>query len=351
MPHTLQRKMSRLFHPRASSNGNNHKGEKGEGGKKSNQVAQQQDSVGVNSLPRPYISLVFVDDELIVSCPSDTPISPRPKPFSFSSLSFRRPSTASSQSTITPPASRIPTPPHEQLVDEFEEPLVHTRVPPPSPHETSHLATSYFDFSHSSLPSIDNKVTLTAFHAHTVPPSPLSASYLSPRNQDSSYTFPSPSPSQASRISQEPVSRFSDWGTSIEGTSRNPSSEDLSDEDEAGSITEVTSSSHEQEKAIKTHHGHLTISPSPSSSESPSPPSPLPPPNRRSASTTTARRHRPHLLLHHHHSTHARLPRESRVADSSFPELAVAFYASLEKFRERKGVERRASTGSLGGAV
>ncbi|GAA5830439.1 hypothetical protein JCM5353_005844 [Sporobolomyces roseus] len=319
--------MSRLFHPRASSNGNNNKGEKGEGGKKSNQVAQQQDSV-------------------------DTPISPRPKPFSFSSLSFRRPSTASSQSTITPPASRIPTPPHEQLVDKFEEPLVHTRVPPPSPHETSHLATSYFDFSHSSLPPIDNKVTLTAFHAHTVPPSPLSASYLSPRNQDSSYTFPSPSPSQVSHIGEEPVSRFSDWGTSIEGTSRNPSSEDLSDEDEAGSITELTSFSHEQkEKDIKTHLEHLTISPSPCPSESPSPPSLLPPPNRRSAPTTTARRHRPHLLLHHHHSTHARLPRESRVADSSFPELAIAFFSSVEKFRESKGVERRASTGSLGGAV
>ena len=51
MPHTLQRKMSKLFHPRASSVGNGNKGEGGGVGKKSNQVAQPE-STRMPSLPR-----------------------------------------------------------------------------------------------------------------------------------------------------------------------------------------------------------------------------------------------------------------------------------------------------------
>ena len=200
-------------------------------------------------------------------------------------------------------------------------------------------------------------MTLTAFHAHSVPPSPLSASYLSqrkPQLESSSYAFPSPSTaSQVSRIGEEPVSRFSDWGTSIEGSgSRNPSSEDLSDDEEGGggggSVTDLTGP---ESKVITTHRGHITISETLSRSSSPSSSPPPPSPTRhRSAPATTDLQHRPHLLHHHHHSTHSHLPRESRVADSSYPELAVAFFTSVKKFKERK-LERRASTGSLGGAV
>ncbi|GAA5932720.1 uncharacterized protein JCM15063_002185 [Sporobolomyces koalae] len=59
--------------------------------------------------------------------------------------------------------------------------------------------------------------------------------------------------------------------------------------------------------------------------------------------------HHHHSHSHHRHARHALLPKPT-IADSSYPELAVAFFSSLTRSKARK-LERRASTGSLGGAV
>ncbi|GAA5877474.1 hypothetical protein JCM16303_003347 [Sporobolomyces ruberrimus] len=333
------------------------------------------------------------------------PAHPRPRPtFSLSSLSFRRPSVASTaSSTLTPPESPPPeTPPPVQPDPELSQSssdsssfVLHIRVPPPSlfdpfPEPLSFLGRSP---AHAHLQKASPSEHL---HSHSAPPSPIIDAFPFPPRftQDRHPQELPPSTSQSSDTSlrNEPPSAFSDWGTSINGTSRNASSANLSDGEEEGSATEGSSSVDANARehsvvdatftAIGDHQDpELNDEPSPSGIPSqrkssasskptshldslPSASSTLNPSHRRSAPTAsdkhpapvliqkpTPLHHRPHLAPHHHHSIHSKFPRESKVADSSYPELAIAFFLSRKQLFKGRKLERRASTGSLGGAV
>ncbi|GAA5966381.1 hypothetical protein JCM3765_005083 [Sporobolomyces pararoseus] len=282
------------------------------------------------------------------------------------------------------------------------------------PENSSSLVnpTSYFDFSPSHFSHLHQELTLDRFHAHTAPPSPLAtpngavpsssrrrSNLLEPPITANRFEYFSSSSSSISQMNNEdgdggenePKSAFSDWGTSVGGgtESRNTSSEDLSESDEEGeklvpdeSMKDAREGEAEEEKegigekARKLFDGKeeedLEAS-NPFNPEAPptsdttdstrrnstpsvaAPPSaletspPPPPPSSNSHSHTHSHHHR-HHHHHHHHSSKMMAPKESRVAESSYPELAIAFLMSLKKIKGRK-LDRRASTGSLGGAV
>ncbi|GAA6012429.1 hypothetical protein JCM11491_004330 [Sporobolomyces phaffii] len=342
MTHNLQRNLSKIFHRRVPST------KKG-----GNEVLE--------TAPKPH----------------------RTRPtFSLSSLSFRRPSVTAAQSDLTPPSTPPPSEADNGSVN---------RGPAPS-HRVSERELepiSFLDFSPSQLSRLQQDVTLEHFHCHSAPPSPLSASFHHPprplERHQPVVSFPSESSSEISQVApNEPRSAFSDWDSSIGVESRDPSSDDLlaseDGADEGGSVTggssclEARRTTAVPEDARVSRDASFTTnesdgnrferasSSSMSSSVSatavePSRRPDLNPASRRLSVRATnvqpvasPHRHRPHLLSHHHHSMHAKQPRESKVADSSYPELAIAFFLSLKKFKGRT-LDRRASTGSLGGAV
>ncbi|GAA5910957.1 uncharacterized protein JCM6883_000658 [Sporobolomyces salmoneus] len=313
---------------------------------------------------------------------------PRTRPtFSLSSLSFRRQSVTSSSSVLTPPLTPPPTSiTASSSASSGSEVALHIRNPPPSLHDherdsfdsSNSPQVSYFDFSASHYSHLHQQLAVERSHAHSAPPSPLSASFpLPPHVRARPHLFEaaprefnsaSSSASQLSHgvIENEPRSRFSDWGTSVggEGDSRNISSENLSQGDEEGSATPESSSAIEGQEGPGGERDRVDPAHYFSSTSFRSPPPPVNSahafdPDRRcsidvSPRTQTQQRPkgfqpRPHLLVSHHHRP-SLVPRDSTVADSSYPELAIAFFMSLKKFKGRK-LDRRASTGSLGGAV
>ncbi|GAA5989919.1 hypothetical protein JCM5350_004964 [Sporobolomyces pararoseus] len=271
--------------------------------------------------------------------------------------------------------------------------------------------TSYFDFSPSHFSHLHQELATDRFHAHTAPPSPLSTQngpVLSSSRRRSNLLEPpisanrfeyftsSSSSSSVSRVNaedggeEEPKSAFSDWGTSVGGgtESRNTSSEDLSESEDGREllsaaegtkgVSEGEGKEGKEEKGEKAQEVNEEKeeedlkSSTPPDSRSPSTPNPADPIRRTSTPAVTpprsslensppplpssshshsqahSRHHRHHN--HHHHTSKLMAPKESRVAESSYPELAIAFFMSLKKFKGRK-LDRRASTGSLGGAV
>ncbi|GAA5830122.1 hypothetical protein JCM3766R1_002793 [Sporobolomyces carnicolor] len=317
-----------------------------------------------------------------------TPIRSRPT-FSLSSFSLRRPSVTSTSSILTPPLTPSPpssataeSDPEESNSDDDDQQRLEIRNPPPSLLEPEprrnardeEPVTSYFDFSPSHWSHLVRELSPDRLHAQSAPPSPLSTR----RSRSRSHLAGSILPSETSSASvssigvdeqvepNEPHSAFSDWGTSVGGCeggdeSRNLSSRESfsSSRDERGSVTamfsrnEVVSSDDtggrvedddqgsERSIAATSLRGPAKVATDPARVPRQPPPHVY---------------QQPHHHQHHHHHQrrhHANVVlRDSTVADSSYPELAVAFFLGLNRKRQcLKKDTRRASTGSLGGAV